>query len=492
MKHRGFLIIGLAFCNVALCQAQRLDTRKSHSELGEFVREMTEDFDNFRHQSMAQFAEFVRNPWKEFEETPPLPIPLPNRVPPVIMDEDKDKPIEDKPVVIEEVVEPIVVQPQPQPVEPIEEVPVEKTKYLDFAIFGTPEKVRLGTGKLPFLEGLDENSVASMLGQLCEEEFDNLIYDCLNIRQNRQFSDWAYLQMLNEISKAAYPRDSNSANLLMAYLYLQSGYRMRLANDGTNLYMLYASKHEIYEKESFLLDGERYYGLYQLPDKLRISLAAYPNEQSLSLLIDKPQKFSYLTSENRSIHSDKYENIKLDVAVNKNLMDFYSTYPTSCLDGNLLTRWAMYANTPMDEKTSSVLYPQLKEILEGKTNTEAVNMLLNLIQTGFVYEFDDKIWGKDRAFFSEESFYYPYCDCEDRSILLTRIVRDILGLQCVLVYYPGHLASAIEFPDEDVKGDYVMLGGSKYVIADPTYINAPLGYTMPGMDNASAKVILLK
>ena len=34
-------------------------------------------------------------------------------------------------------------------------------------------------------------------------------------------------------------------------------------------------------------------------------------------------------------------------------------------------------------------------------------------------------------------------NCEDRAILFTRIVRDLLGLKCILIYYPGHLASAV-------------------------------------------------
>ena len=117
------------------------------------------------------------------------------------------------------------------------------------------------------------------------------------------------------------------------------------------------------------------------------------------------------------------------------------------------------------------------------------------MQTAFIYEYDDKVWGGDRAFFAEESLHYPYCDCEDRSILFTRLVRDLLGLKCVLVYYPGHLASAVQFTDSEALakgGDYINVNGSKFVIADPTYIGAPVGSTMPDMDNASAKVILLQ
>jgi len=491
MKLRNLTLLSVAFCTVAICHAQKLDTSKSRNEMDKFVQSMTDDFNNFRRQSMEQFAEFVKNPWKEFEETKPVPKPTPKPVPPVIMDDDKDKPIEDKPIIIEEVVEPIIEEPQPKPVEPIEEVPVITPSYLNFAFFGTSDKVRLNKENLPILRNVDERSVSLMLQELSTEENDNLILDCLDIRKNRKLSDWAYLQMLSKIADEAYPGRSNEAQLLMAYLYLQSGYKMRLASDGSKIYMLYASKHLIYEKPSFAVDGDSYYGVNELPDRLYICQTSFPNEESLSLLVNTNQLLTFNKSENRSISSDRYPTMKFDVSVNKNLLDFYSTYPTSALDGNIITRWAMYANTPMDNNISSSLYPKLKELLKEKSEIEATNMLLNTLQTGLTYEYDDKVWGGDRAFFSEESLYYPYCDCEDRAILLTRLVRDILGLNCLLVYYPGHLAAAIEYSDNSVKGDYITLDGRKYIIADPTYINAPIGCTMPGMDNATAKVIKL-
>lgn len=71
------------------------------------------------------------------------------------------------------------------------------------------------------------------------------------------------------------------------------------------------------------------------------------------------------------------------------------------------------------------------------------------------------------------------------------LVRDLLGLKCILIYYPSHLASAVCF-NQQVKGDYILLNGNKYVVCDPTYIGAPVGLTMPNMDNESAKVIILE
>lgn len=93
--------------------------------------------------------------------------------------------------------------------------------------------------------------------------------------------------------------------------------------------------------------------------------------------------------------------------------------------------------------------------------------------------------------FAEESLYYPYCDCEDRSVLLSRIIRDVLKLKCLLIYYPGHLATAVKF-NEDVNGDYISVDGNKYIVCDPTYIGAPVGVTMPEMKNSKVGVILLK
>ena len=173
------------------------------------------------------------------------------------------------------------------------------------------------------------------------------------------------------------------------------------------------------------------------------------------------------------------------------MIDFYDSYPTSEVNDNFMTRWAMYGNTPLDDRVKAELYPALRAKIAGGGELEAANKLLNWVQTAFEYEYDEVVWGHDRAFFAEETLYYPYCDCEDRAILYTRLVRDLLGLKTILVYYPGHLACAVGFEGQ-VAGDYILLDGKRFVVTDPTYIGASVGMTMPGMDNSQASVILLK
>ena len=471
------------------CHAQTID---KNEDFEAFRRQIHEDFENFRKEINQEFIEFVRNPWKEFESEDPIPKPKEDTIPPVVIpQEDKAKPIEDKPVIIEEVITPAPVEPQPQPVEPIEEVPVISEKYITFTFFGTQCKVRYNDEKLFKLNSLSQDAVADALAILCSDAYENMLVDCLEIRKKLQLCDWAYLELLRTVADNVFPKGSNEATLLMAYIYVQSGYRMRLAHDGQRLYMLFASKHIIYEYPSYTVDGELYYGTKDLPSRLYISQAAYKDEKNLSMLIPQPQKFAVSTGNARSIKSQEFKGFEATVRVNKNLIDFYSTYPPSYYGNDFMTIWATYANTPMNEAIQKDLYVQLKEKIDTLDQLSAVTRLLNWVQTGFVYEYDDKVWGGDRAFFSEETLYYPYCDCEDRSILLSKLVRDLLGLKVLLIYYPGHLATAIRFTEE-VTGDYISLGGEKYVVADPTYINAPVGKTMPRMDNKTAKVILLQ
>ena len=76
-------------------------------------------------------------------------------------------------------------------------------------------------------------------------------------------------------------------------------------------------------------------------------------------------------------------------------------------------------------------------------------------------------------------------------LLFSRLVRDIMGLDVVLLYYPGHLAATVAFSTQ-VNGDWLVYNNRRYVVCDPTYINASVGMTMPGMNNQQAKVIVLQ
>ena len=473
----------------SLCYAQ--NSKSNQEDFNAFRKGLHQDFNEFRKEIMQEYIEFVRNPWKEEQSVAPVPKPEVKPVPPVVVPKNDSVPVKDNPIVIEEVVKPKPVTPQPKPVEPIPEIKENEDKVVEMMFYDTPCKVRYCDDNSYKVANVTEDGIADALSTLSSSKFDNTIHDCLTLRENLKLCDWAYIQLLQAVTDKICGKSTNESTLLMAYVFIQSGYKMRLANDGTRLYMLFASRHLIYDVPSFYTNGERYYGVTKLPSQLRICQASFRGEQKLSLQITKQPLFVKDMSEARTITAKGFPSLKFTTSVNKNLLSFYETYPASYYDNDYMTQWSQYANTPMSAEITNTLYPAIKRLITGKSEYDSVNRILNWVQTGFEYEYDDKIWGRDRTFFAEESLYYPYCDCEDRSVLLTRIIRDVLGLECILVYYPGHLATAVHFNSE-VRGDHILLNGKRYTICDPTYIGAPVGMTMLGMNNSKANVILLR
>lgn len=466
------------------------ERRKLHEDFDRERERMYEEFERFREESMEEYLAFVSEGWEEMETNLDKAPTMPKIVPPVFKADEQQKPQEDKPVTISKVLETEVIPAQPLPPGRIRERNDKECQTVAFTFYGTDDRVRFNAEKTGRLKDITEESVAAFLKELSEKRNDNLLVDCLTLRSKYQLSDWAYLQMLRSIGEACYGKGSSEAVLLMAYLYCQSGYKMRLGHDGERIHMLYASRSHIFDQPYITIEGDKYYGVDPLPRRLVACRAKYPREQQLSLDVTTGQLFAMQPTENRIIASQSYDELKVETCVNQNLLDFYSSYPSSYDGEDVMSRWVLYANCPLEREVADQLYPQLNDLLEGFTEREKVEAILNLIQTGLEYAYDDEVWGEDRAFFPEESLFYPGCDCEDRSILFTRLVRDLLGLKCLLVHYPGHLAAAVHFND-DVKGDYIMHKGEKFVVCDPTYIRANVGMTMPDMDNSEAEIVLL-
>ena len=392
--------------------------------------------------------------------------------------------------------------------------------YHTFTFYGTEYKVRLEPKRISFrLPNLYPETIAKQwekfsvrMGKDVEQDeksrCTNLLYDCLMLRKEYDMCDWAYLNMLYQMSASFLGKGTNEATFLTAFLYCQSGYKIRMASsEQGKLYILVASDYFIYDNPPFEIDGVFYFAF--LPDvedksiasslRLNVCQAALQDEQTLSLLIPYAPKLEVVKTNARELTSLHNKGVKALVSTNKNRVDFFDNYPSSYVNGDFMTRWAMYANTPLSEEVKAEFYPKLKESIEGCSKAKAVSILLEFCQSAFEYKFDEEVWGEDRAFFAEETLYYPYSDCEDRSILFSRLVRDLVGLDVLLVYYPGHLLTAVHFPedaqlDAELRGEYFSLpcDGRNFVICDPTGLYAPIGWNNDAYKNESANVILLE
>ncbi|MBR1774916.1 MAG: hypothetical protein IJ759_05260 [Bacteroidales bacterium] len=468
--------------------------QKANEQYERFKQKSDKNYNDFKDKANKQYAEFMERAWKQYNAFAGITPPKNEPIPPVVMpEEDRNKPVIDNNKPIDEVIKPQPVVPQPEPVEPIkEEKQEDKGQTFSFRFYGTDIKTTFFDNYKYSLGGTSEKQIAQGWKTLSLPKYNHLINECLKIRKDYRLNDWAYLQMLDNLSVSIMNKQCNEATLLMAYLYCQSGYKMRLGESENKLYMLYATQSTVYGVSYYVVNADIYY-LYkgEKVEYIRICEAAFPKEKEMSFQLKQEPLLAMQTSSFRTLQSSRYPEVKANVRVNKNLINFYDKYPTCAINGDFGTRWAMYANTPLSDEAKNTLYPALKRVLQGKSTKESAEMLLNFVQTSLVYEYDDKVWGEDRAFFAEETLFYPYADCEDHAILYSRLVRDLLGIKAVLIYYPNHLATAICLNSSNVKGDYLLIDNERYYIADPTYIGAPIGLQMPDLRNEQIKVILL-
>lgn len=486
MKKILIIIVTLLFA-IPL-KAQNFDDYKSKrkEQMQRYADSMQQSFDEFRHKANEEYAQFMRERWEAFNSLKGEPIPqIPE--PPRPIERGKNEPIPNLPNPVP--VQPIPM-PAPAPVKPIElpnipqPAPVPSMPKFSFTCYGTECKVTLGEALRLELNNISENSVADAWLQLSSEMGDELLHDCLRLRNEMALGDWAYLCLLKSLSENFCGKGTNEATLMQLYLLVQSGYKARIGRQNGRLVMLLPFDGPIYRVSYLQHKGDDFYviGENESGTVNMFNQAFSDNERVMSLRMSCPPKFAYKPTNDRKLQSKRYSELSVSISVNKNLMDFYNDYP-SCL-------WTNYSWAGLSEETKAKLYPVLREGIAGKGQIDAANRIINFVQTAFDYKTDSEQFGHERSLFGDETFFYPFSDCEDRAILFSILIRDLLGLDVVLLHYHDHLATAVCYT-ETLNGCHFDYDGKTYYISDPCYINANVGECAPKYLNESPKVYKL-
>ena len=399
---------------------------------------------------------------------------------------------------IDEVIEvpSIKARVQPKPFVPVI-IPegTTVTQKCEFDFFGSHIAIAIDDDCRFKLESNDNQGVAKAVGALSKNDKYNVVLkDCLNAREKLKLNDWAYYSMLIKLGETFFGEKCNEATLLSAYLYCMSGYQMRFAFDRSTrkLLILVACEQLVSGAPYCRYDGVKFFIFSTEANSASVELEwctyALPKEKAMSLWMkDEPQ----FADDARLVKHRPYQAAQpVAYKVNKNLIDFYNTYPVPSTDGDDYSRWIYYAQTPLSANAQASVYPELRKQIAGKSTFEQLRTIMYFIE-GYRYCKDDDVWGHDRAFFPDETLFYPMSDCEDHAILFSRLVRDLIGLPTALVYYPGHLAAAV-CVDDDIPGDYFVTGNTKYLVCDPTIYYGGPGKTMTQMVGKPAKLILIK
>lgn len=459
-----------------------------------------DNYNSLRDKCNVEYAEKVRQEWNKFSLQPADTIIKQKEIVPAVFTPE-DIPTGSFAIAAGEVISASqYVSPRPEPVEKYEELKGSMDKYFNFKFLGTGFKVRVPYKK-PELKSTYEDAVSDIWKFFSKkEDYNNLVYDFLQIRDKHNLCDWAYLKIIEHFTKEYYRGMENEAAVLTGFIYAQSGYKVRFARAVTGkLYMLFNSQYSLSLFSYFIIDGIRYYVSNDengsesitniIGEKAHVSQVAMQNEQPVSMAINKSIILDIDTTGTKFLTSARYPDLSSNVNINRNIIDFYNSYPTAYYFNDFRYNWANKANTPISDEVKAQLYPNIEKAIAGKDTVESLNTIINFVQTAFLYQKDDDAWGTERIFFPEETLYYPSSDCEDRAILFSRLVRDILGLDVILLHYPNHLACAVSMNLEDIEGSYIPYNDKYYILCDPTYKNASIGCVIPECRGMSAAII---
>lgn len=490
---KNYLLFIICLClNSSLLAQESFDAFKQRIQQSflQLKEKRTADFENYRRKVNLEFSEYLAKRWESMQVVKgKIPNIKPKPKAPVIYEKPQhmtpiEAPIADFIVVPDEKETPPIKIPELTI--PLQDIEDTEEVFFSFPFFGTQCFVAWSEDMEFKLSGNSEEEVSRGFRILSDSKYKSLLYNCAFIVSSLQLNGWGIQSFCATVSENLFGK-SDEAVVLQTFLMTQFGYDARICLASGKLRMMSPTTVDVAAYSYIILNGKKYY-IWDADFRGGQSVFSYKeNVKDANRAIDFGNsaaiKFEYNPTETRIVKSKKYPEMRVEVFVNENLINFYNDMPVLLNDG-----WAMYAREPMEKEAGKLLLSQLNSLIQGHSEEEATNMLLDFVQTGFDYKTDKDQFGREKPFFKEELFFYPYCDCEDRSFLYSYLIENLLGLKTVLISAPDHVFVAVRF-NSIIEGDFLEIDGEKYLICDPTYIGSDIGMCMPNYKNARLEVL---
>jgi len=445
-------------------------TLVSAGSFEDFKKVQSESFSNYKDARDNTFNNYLKAQWKEYKAfiTPSMyKIPKPKSIQSLQETKAPD-------------VGPLVQIRVPKKVKqpPKERVKKELHKDVIFDFFASAVgfSVDKNIYKAKFYPQ-NQAGIANVFSVLASSNYAVTLKEIKRYKKALQLNDWGISLLVKKLSHKVFI-DENEVKIYTWFLLNKLGYNVKIAlTENKNIVLLYNSKDIIYATPRYRLGGKYYYIIsrYNTNENEQIYTYAqnYPDAtkaldftlSKLPLLREKRVNKQVSFKEYGKVYTARY-------SYNQNIIDFMNTYPQ--------VDYKVYFDAPVELETYKSLAQDIKKYIDGKKMSEAMNIVLHFVQKAFKYERDEEQFGHEKVMFAEETLAYNASDCEDRAILFAYLTKKLFGVRVVGVKYSDHMTTALYVP---LHGDSVKIGSRRYVMADPTYINANIGQEMPKYRN---------
>jgi len=379
------------------------------------------------------------------------------------------------------------------------------------------------------LDKLSNDTIADYWLTLAATEYPPLVNRLAEVIRIYQWNDWAASMLVRKVAEAQMrtyqpeqhragtqsyapegyatqgnatqnyvPQGEENATVALTWFLLSKlGYAAHAGYYDTTLVLMMPSDTRVYSVPSLTLEGSEqpYYIMSSLnrdPERVR-SVYTYEREEKqdggedgdiLHLYVRNRQANAVQPQQRDLVF--EYEGVQFDLRLEFDLeiVDFLRTFPKTDLN--------VFFEFPPSAESAGSYVRALAPLLLDRSLLDQLNLLLRFVQTAFEYKTDRDQFGEERFMTPDEILYYPYSDCDDKAILFAYLVRELLGLDVVGLEYSQHVATGVRMVEglpED--GDVVEHNGERYLVSDPTYVNAGAGVSMPKYAVEEPKVIEL-
>jgi len=480
----------------------------------EYLKSQEQAFSSFKEKRDKEFSEFLNKEWKAFKESQGY-VGYEEKKPSVLPEAPKKKTIVSKRQEPKKLIEIKITEPKKKTVEvvnielkPEKKVIVappvikkkepkvytkivipptsSKLKTLYIKYFGVDLEIHYDESILISMNrNISKDDIANAWDGLASSEYKVTVDELKAISKKLQLNGWARYLLIKQVSHALY-RSKNEAKLFAWFALLKMGYDAHISYQSHKVVLLLPIEGNLFNTVYYTLKGKKYYAIdYYAKGKIG-SIMTYDNvyegaSAGIDFSVTQLPAFTQDKKDKRLVFRVDNENKVVNLAYNENLLKFFQSYPQ--------VSYVNYFSSPESLLLENSLKRSFKPLLQGKSQNEALDLILNFVQNAFKYQVDDKQFEMEKVMFPSETLFYPYSDCEDRAILFSYMVKTLLGMDIVGVKYPNHMATAVHI-DQKVEGEYIRSGSKTYIVADPTYINAGIGMSMPQFIGSSAYSIV--
>lgn len=321
---------------------------------------------------------------------------------------------------------------------------------------------------MPVPEPLNEAAFRSVYTHLEATEYHPFLKKVGDYRRGMNLSDWHYYKVIADYAELAFAEANRNFRVLFQWFILRkSGIDARLFHTPNTAYLNVRSEDIEFGFYMMEQGGRKYANLSARREGIKLDnlSATMPNLQPDSANMPFVMRMTQLprlpvtdTVVRLIEFTHKAQKHQIMVNLNKAWLQLMDEYP--------YFSQRSYFEMGMSREAENSLLPALRKLTEYKTDVEKVQLLLSFTRTAFFYKDDAGRYGKEKPMTPEETLYYSYSDCEDRSALFFYLCRKLVGLPEIVIDFDTHVGCAVVL--EGVTGDYFKYKDRRFVYCEPT------------------------